>query len=305
MGDSSGAWGKYSAQYEKFATQIPLYFSEVAVPLLLKDSNVDGPYHVVDVAGGPGTFLTALVSYLQQSSVVLPADSSLTATDFAEGMVNAAKGKLEQMNLTSIGNPTLKFQIVDGSDPQNLQDHYYSHIACMLGIMFFKERAQGLKRLRGKLRPSVGRAVFSTWHSTGAKDLCEEFSVFADPHKYSTEVFQSRKTPLDICKHPEELQEELISAGFRNVVVTQHEHTFDMEEEALLQIFARNPSISQAFPVFTMEVERLQSHWASFFRQQAGKKWCKVVTQTDTSGLSLEDVLISLSYCANIAVADA
>jgi ubiquinone/menaquinone biosynthesis C-methylase UbiE len=309
--DSPKSWSDFGTQYDKVASLVPLYYSKIATSLLFPPDSVARnvtPIHLLDVAGGPGTFLTATHDHFQHSSASFPSQSTITSTDYAAGMVTLAQTNLSKLAWNAVGNPPITYHTVDACDPYSLPDHRYTHLSCMFGMMFFPLRSEALQQLQNKLLPQIGRAIFSTWHYTTFKDLCEEFSCHIYPQVSDN---YDRPFPLDIGQDPILLKQELEDAGYQQIQITQHEATFEIDEAVVFQVIIKNPVFIEAFPVLASKAEaELRDLWSSYLTG-AGKKWMKVypfssmITNNSTASSFSPPKVLRLKHIANIATATA
>lgn len=296
---ASSEWGKIGASYKSLSL-IPHCYSKIAAPILFPPAQIasqQSPVTLLDVAGGPGTFVAATCEYFKESSLTFPPQSALTSTDFADGMVQQAQSQLTAIETNTIGNPAISSLVLDACDPHQVPDHHFSHLSCMFGIMFFPKRAEALQRLHTKLIPTTGRAIFASWHIASLMTVCEEFSTLVDPS--SAVSFASRSTALDVCNHPNDFAQELSEAGYHNIEITQHHEVFQVDEHALFQMSISNPAIVQAFPAIAVsngDEETLRTHWLTYLASPHGQTRCVV---DETTGKTM----VCLEYVANIALA--
>ncbi len=163
---------------------------------------------VLDVAAGPGT-LTLLAA---------EAGRSVAAIDFSPQMVKNLKARLNGAQLGA------DVRLGDGQELpwENAQ---FDAAFSMFGLMFFPDRAKGLRELLRVLKPG-GKAVVSSWAPFDGIFK----SVMAAMREVLPEIpFGSGKGPLG---DPDELKSELGSAGFVDVSVTPVTHQVSAESAA-------------------------------------------------------------------------
>lgn len=163
---------------------------------------------LLDVAAGPGT-LTLLAA---------EAGRSLCAIDFSPEMVKNLKRRLNGAQLGA------DVRLGDGQ-ALPWSDAEFDAAFSMFGLMFFPDRARGLRELHRVLKPG-GSAVVSSWSPF--------HGIFANIMGAMQEVlpeipFGSGKGPLG---DPNELEAELSAAGFADVKVTPFTHSWSAESPA-------------------------------------------------------------------------
>lgn len=296
--DATSEWGKFGQECEKITSLVAIssYFNRIAASMLFSDYNPTEPLHLLDIAGGTGLFITATAEHFKKSAIVVLPGSSLTTTDSAEGMVKVAKTNIESIDFASIGEPKVEYMVLDACDCNCslLSNHYYTHISCICGIMFFSQRSEALRQMHQKLQPHNGHAVITTWQSTGLEQLCFQFCVFIDSTLF--EWLKTRKSPTDIGKDPNELRQELVNAGFLSVTVHSHSVDFEISEESIFTLITSNPPILTAFPAFAMtanrSIEALRSLWLEFLNTPENRQqW-----------FDFKNSYLRLHYIANIAI---
>jgi SAM-dependent methyltransferase len=104
---------------------------------------------ILELACGPGdTGLTAAAR--------LGTAGRLLSTDFAEGMVAAARRRSAELGLTNVEHRVVDGQTID------LPDESIDGVLCRWGYMLMPDPAQALRETWRVLRPG-GRAAFSVW----------------------------------------------------------------------------------------------------------------------------------------------
>jgi SAM-dependent methyltransferase len=163
---------------------------------------------ILDVAAGPGTI------------TLLAAESGLSAAaiDFSEQMVTNLKRRL---------NGAQQGADVRLGDGQALpwNEREFDAAFSMFGLMFFPDRAKGLRELLRVLKPG-GTAVVSSWAPFEGMFK----SMMGAMQQVLPEIpFGSGKGPLG---DPEELANEMTGAGFHDVRVVQKTHALPIESAA-------------------------------------------------------------------------
>ena len=137
---SSGADGYHGS----FAGFTGLYVDE-----MLDRLGVDAGSAVLDVATGTGSAAVRAASR----------GATVTAVDFAPGMVEVARRRLEEVG------PGSTAEVMDG-EHLDLPDSSFDAGLSMFGLMFFPDRAAGLRELARVVSPG-GRVGTATWDIDG------------------------------------------------------------------------------------------------------------------------------------------
>jgi SAM-dependent methyltransferase len=139
------------ASSETFAGSIPELYDRLLVPLIFESYARDlarrvansHPKHVLETAAGTGVLTRAIAS-------ALPADASLTVTDFSEPMLDRARARQGE-------DSRIRWQQADAT-ALPFADASFDALACQFGVMFFPDRIKGFKEARRVLK--VGRTFF-------------------------------------------------------------------------------------------------------------------------------------------------
>ncbi len=169
---------------------------------------------VLDVASGPGTF--AFVAAREGAKV--------TAVDFAEHMIAQLRARAARE-----GVATIHARVGDGQALEE-PDASFDAAVSMFGLIFFPDRARGLRELHRVLRPG-GRALVSSWAPLDRVPFMRELFA-AIRAELPGLPFGEGKAPLGT---EEEVREELTAAGFRDVEV--HERTHVVEADSLVELW--------------------------------------------------------------------
>lgn len=156
---------------------------------------------VLDVAAGPGTL--ALLAAAEAARV--------TAVDFAPAML----AELER-RARAAGIANVEARLADGQAlpfPDGRFDAAYS----MFGVIFFPDRASGLRELARVLRPG-GHAVVSSWPPAEPMTLLG--AMLAALRAELPPGAGDAPPPLGT---PDDVERELRAAGFASVAVVAHE----------------------------------------------------------------------------------
>ncbi len=136
------AWDRVDWSYkEQFAPTLAGY-ARAAVTMAAPHPDA----HVLDVAAGPGTL----------ALLVAPEVRRVSALDFSPGMIAELRREAAALGLDNV-DPVV-------GDGQHLPfaDATFEAAFSMFGLIFFPDRARGLRELRRVLRPD-GRAVIGAW----------------------------------------------------------------------------------------------------------------------------------------------
>ena len=175
--------------------------------------------HVLDVAAGPGT-LTFLAA---------PRVSRVIAIDFAPGMVDQISARAARDAVSNVEGAVMDAQTL------SFPDAAFHAVFCMLGLMFFPDRARALGEMRRVLRPGR-QAVIATWGPIERRPLMKlGFEAMA-------EALPGLPSPAKgDWQNPEECVREMTEAGFKQVTTqlfTASAHADSAEH--YLRIMARS-----------------------------------------------------------------
>jgi ubiquinone/menaquinone biosynthesis C-methylase UbiE len=156
---------------------------------------------VVDVAAGPGSL----------SLLAAPAARRVYAIDFAEAMLAQLRARAAAAGITNV-----ETQAADGQ-ALPFEDARFDAAYSMFGLIFFPDRAKGLRELARVLRPGK-RAVVSSWAPSERIPLFK--SLFAAMRAASPGP-KGPDTPAPLGT-ADEIRSEFLAAGFRTVDVHEH-----------------------------------------------------------------------------------
>jgi ubiquinone/menaquinone biosynthesis C-methylase UbiE len=177
-------------QFERFATDA------------LRLGAVTPGHLVADVATGPGTlaFLAAKLG------------ATVRAIDFAEEMVALVRARIAREGVS------VDVSVGDGMTLP-WADASFDAAFSMFGLMFFPDRARGFGELRRVLRTG-GRAIVSSWTPLDGIPFYKELFATLQAELPHLPLGGSRLA----LSSPDEMQGEMASAGFREVVVHRVVH---------------------------------------------------------------------------------
>jgi SAM-dependent methyltransferase len=198
-------WDLVADEYAEFTTPFFANYARVA----LDRAGAGAGSRVLDVACGPGTL--ALLAAKRGSHV--------TAVDFAPAMIQTL-GRCAKRDAVEV-----RTQVADGQELP-MADASYDAAFSMFGLIFFPDRAKGMRELRRVLVPG-GVAAIASWQPM------ERFLLLADAYATMRNLlpdlpFGGGKAPLG---EADEVIHEMRSAGF--VEVTVEEVRASAETESL------------------------------------------------------------------------
>ena len=145
MTDSLAFTGSVAEHYD--ARLGPMFFEPYARDIAAR-LPVDA-LRVLEVAAGTGVVSRHLLSTLRQ-------DATLLVTDLQEGMLDLARTKVDT-------DPRVECRQADAM-ALPFADHTFHAVVCQFGLMFFADKALGLREMRRVLTPD-GTLILSTWGS--------------------------------------------------------------------------------------------------------------------------------------------
>jgi ubiquinone/menaquinone biosynthesis C-methylase UbiE len=166
---------------------------------------------VLDVAAGPGTL--ALLAAKDASSV--------EALDFANDMITLLEQRARQVGLSNV-----HARVGDGQ-ALPYEDSSFDAAFSMFGLIFFPDRAQGLREMKRVLAPG-GVLVVSSWRPFSEAPLLA--AVMAALGEQLPDLpFGKSSAPMG---ERAEVTAELTAAGFREVHVVSVAHAADAPDLA-------------------------------------------------------------------------
>jgi ubiquinone/menaquinone biosynthesis C-methylase UbiE len=156
---------------------------------------------VVDVAAGPGTL----------SLLAAAAGATVSAIDLSEKMVNEFRARVAAAGLEA----AIDVRVGDGQQLP-FETAAFDAAFSMFGLMFFPDRAAGLREMKRVLEPG-GRAVVSSWIPFDGP-----FGVL---FKTASEIIPGLPSGGDFALSDEDsIRRELAEAGLANVAVHRVAH---------------------------------------------------------------------------------
>ena len=198
--ESPEAWDRVGDGYsDEFAPVLAAY-AQAAVTLAALAPGA----RVLDVAAGPGT-LTLLAA---------PVAGHVAALDFSAVMIARLRGEAGARGLHNVE------AVVGDGQALPFPDASFDAAFSMFGLIFFPDRARGLRELRRVLRPG-GRAVVGAWATL---DPAAPFVLFEVLQAELPDVrLMLPELPLGT---PDRMREELAAAGFEALRVAFVVHEF-------------------------------------------------------------------------------
>ena len=191
-------WSNIATVYERAFEKLTLQFSVEALNQLeLKPGE-----RVLDVAAGTGSFALAAAR----------AGGNVLAIDFAPGMVERLRERIDSEGLSNIA--------ADVMDGQNLEisDSFCDVAASIVGVIFFPDIAKGLSELKRVLKPS-GRCAVVCWGDPEKFEMMGYLKKAIELAVPEFEMPEQKPVWARLCGH-EQLKTEMMDAGFKNVRVT-------------------------------------------------------------------------------------
>lgn len=209
------AWDSVEAGYTDLFAPVLARYARAAVELARPDRDA----RVLDVAAGPGTL----------ALLVAPEVRHVSALDFSPVMIERLR---LAASLRGLGN--VEAVIGDGQ-ALPYADAEFDAAFSMFGLIFFPDRALGLRELRRVLR-SGGRAVVGSWAPLGP----------GTPPVVLSECLRAAMAgpggpPLELpLATPEAMHDALADAGFERVEVSRVTHEFvSADVDAFWAVHAR------------------------------------------------------------------
>lgn len=273
-------WSNTAKSYAESVAQIPGYFSSIAAQALLQHDAGGQQIRFLDVAAGPGTLASKILDAVEEGTIQV---ESVIVTDFAAGMVTKA-----QETLANRANTVHKSFLTMDAQEMSFQDLFFTHLGCMFGIMFFPDRAKGLREMYRVLNHG-GIAAIGTWNAADSITIIAEFGAFAQVPNLEQNI-AALNAITATCGDPTTFTQELKAVGFRDVSVGVHEQTFSLPNSfGTFQAFADNAVLKTALG--GKDASEMYPKWQEFLSGPAGAHWLD------------EEGGVRLHFVANIAVA--
>jgi len=203
------------AQDTVFAGSIPAIYEQCLVPVLFVPFAEDlaaraaalAPGSVLELAAGTGVVSFMLAEALPEARIV--------ATDLNPAMLAVAAGPGSAPNLTFEPADAQALPFADGS---------FDLVVAQFGAMFFPDKAGAYAEARRVLAPG-GTLLFNVW------DALEANAGSAAIHDAVCAAVEGEPRPEFIARTPfgyhdaEQIEEELMAAGFSEVAIERVERT--------------------------------------------------------------------------------
>lgn len=198
--ESPEAWDRVGEGYsDEFAPTLTAY-ARAAVSLV----ELTPDARVLDVAAGPGTL----------ALLAAPLAGRVAALDFSAAMLARLRSEAVVRGLHNID------AVVGDGQALPFPDASFDAAFSMFGLIFFPDRARGLRELRRVLRPG-GRAIVGAWATL---DPAAPFVLFEALQAELPDV--SLMLPELPLGTPDLMREELTAAGFEALRVAFVVHEF-------------------------------------------------------------------------------
>jgi SAM-dependent methyltransferase len=195
-------WDLVAEGYAEGVTPTFAGYAERALDL----AGIGAGASVLDVACGPGTL----------SLRAAARGCEVDALDFSAEMVARLRAAPAAAGVRAVCGDGQALPFDDAS---------FDAAFSMFGVIFFPDRAAGLRELRRVVRPG-GAMVVSSWPALDG--VPQMAAVFASVG----EVFPGGSAPAPALATPDDLRHELAAAGWRDVVVHTHAEQFEAPDAA-------------------------------------------------------------------------
>jgi SAM-dependent methyltransferase len=195
------AWDLVGQGYTRRFTPTLAAYARTALALVEPAADA----HVLDVAAGPGTL----------ALLAAPRVRRVSALDFSSGMIDRLRRDAAARGLTNVE------AVVGDGQALPYPDASFDAAFSMFGLIFFPDRARGLRELLRVLRPG-GRALVGSWAPLDpSSPPVILFELFRDALPESPPTFP--RLPLTDAAA---MRHELGEAGFAEVQVSLVAHEF-------------------------------------------------------------------------------
>jgi ubiquinone/menaquinone biosynthesis C-methylase UbiE len=234
-------WDTTAGKYDSEITpHLELYAAN-----LLRCAGVTPGHHVLDVAAGPGavTFRAARMG------------AKVTAIDFSPGMLALLERRRAALGLAGIAA-----RVMDGQALE-FPDDTFDRAVSNFGLIFFPDRARGLREMLRVLKPG-GKGAITAWSLPARTRFISVFSEAARaalPHMPPPK----EKPAVYSLQDPVQLKGEMAAAGFKDVKVITVDHTWTSSSPE-----DHWDRLSQSSPVFTQAMSRATKDERAALRQK-------------------------------------
>lgn len=179
----------------------PVFFADFADDIARRAASAR-PTRVLEIAAGTGIVTRRLRDQL-------PAQTRLTATDLNSPMLEVARAKFGP-------DDQIAFQPADGA-ALPFPDEGFDAVVCQFGLMFFPDKAKGLREAHRMLTPG-GQYLFSVWdshaHNPIGRLITDVLTGFfpADPPQFYQVPFS--------CHRIDPIRDGLVAAGFTGLRIS-------------------------------------------------------------------------------------
>jgi ubiquinone/menaquinone biosynthesis C-methylase UbiE len=204
--NNSDHWDRQAEIYERTGHPFTRQYAEVA----LEGIALTPASRVLDVAAGTGALALAAAR----------SGAQVLATDFSPGMV---------ARIAKAGLPNIEVRVMDGQ-ALDLTNGSFDAVFSIFGVFMFPNWRKGFSELARVAKPG-GKGVVATWQARGAgswlllgritRQLFPEHELSATPEG------------LAVLNNAENLEREMITAGFRDVDVREVTRDFVLDIAAL------------------------------------------------------------------------
>ncbi len=200
-------WSSIASAYERAFEQITSQFSHEA----LRQLKLEPGERVLDVATGTGSF----------SMPAARAGADVLATDFAPGMIERLRQRIQQEGLHNI-----RAEVMDGQ-ALNVADASCDVSASIVGVIFFPDIARGIAELKRVLKPG-GRCAIVCWGDPETLQLMQYLTQAIATAVPDFEIPTQTPVWARLLGH-ELLEQSMRDAGFVDVRVTNMYGRLEME----------------------------------------------------------------------------
>ncbi len=199
-------WSAAATEYDEVVTD----FTSLYIDDLLQRLGPTESCATLEVAAGPGNVTERLA----------PRCKRVLATDYAPGMIERLKARLERAGIDNV-----ECAVMDGQN-LDVEDGSFTRAVSGFGLMLFADPSAGFAELRRALSPG-GRVAVSGW---SGPEKMESFGVFgAAVQKALPDLPKPDKPPaIFSLADVDNFKAQLENAGFIDVSVDKVTHVFSV-----------------------------------------------------------------------------